>query len=115
MKRQPFWPKGKPQQVLWLRNWANQLEAQGAALGVVAGTITARALDARRTAYVLGEFNTAVRDFGPAVTEFQDNLGYGAEGAALELPEFALPTGAGGTGGGGCGGAQSHFRAVRGH
>ena len=32
-----------------------------------------------------------MREFGPAVTEYQNNLCYGEAGAALALPVFALP------------------------
>ena len=92
MKRQPFWPKIKAQQPLWLRNWANQLEAHGPTVGLAPATITSHALDARNTAYALGEYNTAVREFGPAVSEYQNHLCYGAGGAALALPVFVVPT-----------------------
>ena len=91
MKRQNYWPKSKAQQPLWLRNFANKLEEYGPALAVPAGTVTSAALDARRTAHVLGEYNTAVREYGPAVTSFQTLQCYGTPGAVLALPAFVAP------------------------
>ena len=91
MKRQRFFPKARAAQVLWLRNWALKLEEHGPTLGVAALTVTDRALDARRTAHVLGEYNTTVRELGPAVSAFQQDQCYGPEAGVLALPTLTPP------------------------
>lgn len=66
MRRQTYYPSRIGDQVNWLDNYAVKLPIHGAALGVIAGDITASVNDAKYGNYVLGTWLSAVRNFSPA-------------------------------------------------
>lgn len=92
VKRQRFYPSALAAQPEWHTNYADQLAAQGAALGLAPAAVTASVNDSRHMAHALGDWLTQVREFGPAATAQLEVLRYGTGGTAFDLPVFTPPT-----------------------
>ncbi len=91
MKRQVYFPSRIGDQVNWLDNYSVKLPIHGAALGVIAGDITASVNDAKYANYVLGTWLSAVRNFSPSTTDAVDDVLTGAGSSAVVLPTFSAP------------------------
>lgn len=91
MRRQTYYPSRIGDQVNWLDNYAVKLPIHGAALGVIAGDITASVNDAKYANYVLGTWLSAVRNFSPSTTDAVDDVLAGSGSGAMVLPTFTAP------------------------
>lgn len=96
MKRQPYYPRLIADQPEWHLNYADQLEAQAATLGLDSGDVSKSAMDSRQLGYALGSWLTAVREFGPGCTAELETLRYGTGGDDFVLPSFVAPPPPGG-------------------
>lgn len=98
MRRQAYYPSRISDQVLWLANFRNKLPGYQETLALPEAETTACIASCNFTIYVLGDWLTAVRDFGPAATEAMDLLltGTGPDPVALPVMDPPpLPTGVG--------------------
>jgi hypothetical protein len=91
MRRQTYYPSRIGDQVNWLDNYAVKLPIHGAALGVIAGDITASVNDAKYANYVLGTWLSAVRNFSPSTTDAVDDVLAGSGSGPMVLPTFTAP------------------------
>jgi hypothetical protein len=91
MRRQTYYPSRIGDQVNWLDNYAVKLPIHGAALGVIAGDITASVNDAKYANYVLGTWLSAVRNFSPSTTDAVDDVLAGGGSTPMVLPTFTAP------------------------
>ena len=92
MKRQPYYPRLLSDQPEWHFNYADQLDAQGEALGLVPAEVAASSNDSRQLGYALGVWLTKVREFGPGATGELETLRYGVGPGPFVLPSFTAPT-----------------------
>jgi len=98
MRRQTYFPSRIADQILWLQNFRTKLPGYETPLGLPPAHVDACVASCNFTIYVLGEWLTAVRDFGPAATAAMDLLvsGSGPDPVALPILEPPpLPTGVG--------------------
>ena len=96
MKRQDYFPSRISEQILWLINFMTKLPNYETVLSLPPAHIDACVASCRYLVYVLGEWLTAVRAFGPAATSAMDLLVSGSGPAPVALPVFnppALPSG----------------------
>ncbi len=91
MKRQDYYPSRIAYQIPWLGNFRTKLPTYTATFGLVPATVDATVASARYTIYVLSQWLSAVRAFGPASTEAVDELLGGTGSGAIVLPAFAAP------------------------
>ncbi len=91
MKRQIYYPTRITDQVPWLKNFATKLPGYETALGLPSAHVDACVASCNFAVYVLGDWLTAVRDFGPASTNAMDLLLAGSGPAPVVLPVFTLP------------------------
>ena len=91
MKRNFYYPTRVAEQPPWHINYADQLSALGADLGLVAAEVTASVNDSRHLSYAIGAWLTKVREFGPGSTGQVEVLKFGSGNTAFELPEFVPP------------------------
>ncbi|MCX6898213.1 MAG: hypothetical protein NT105_05885 [Verrucomicrobia bacterium] len=92
MRRQTYYPSRIANQILWLGNFRNKLPGYETVLGLPSAHVDACVASCNYTIYALGEWLTAVRDFGPAATEAVDLLLAGSGPDAVVLPVFTVPT-----------------------
>lgn len=91
VRRQPYYPKLIADQPEWHLNYADQLQAQAATLGLDPDDVSDSAMDSRQLGYALGVWLKAVRDFGPGCTAELDTLRYGTGNGVFTLPTFVAP------------------------
>ena len=91
MKRQDYYPSRIADQIPWLENFRTKLPTYTATLGLLPATVDAAVASARYTIYVLSQWLSAVRAFGPASTEAVDALLGGTGAGAMVLPAFTVP------------------------
>jgi len=91
MKRQKYYPSQQSDEPAWLINFATQLIARGAEVGLTAAVINATVADSLYIAYAVGAWLNAVRGFGPDCTTALDVLKSGAGGSPYALPGFKPP------------------------
>lgn len=92
MKRNYYYPRKVSEQPAWHFNYADQLTALGASLGLVPADVTASVNDSRHLGYAIGAWYNTVKDFGPGCTGQVEVLKFGTGTTAFELPEFMPPT-----------------------
>ena len=96
MKHQRWFPKRIADQLLWLENFRSKVAAYVLLLGLNQARVDAVIANTRFTIYVLGQWLTEARAFGPTATNAVDLLLNGSGTTAVVLPDFtapALPTG----------------------
>ncbi|MEK0451275.1 MAG: hypothetical protein RL088_3543 [Verrucomicrobiota bacterium] len=91
MKRQPYFPRTIDKRPEWFGNFATQLIAANATLGLPADDVTDIVADARFCEYACGVWLAAVREFGPAATASIEELLSGTVGASFTLAVFTAP------------------------
>lgn len=91
MKRYYYYPNKVAEQPAWHFNYADQLTALGAGIGLALPDVTASANDSKHLGYAIGAWLNAVRDFGPAATGQVEVLKYGTGTDAFTLPAFIPP------------------------
>lgn len=91
MKTQRYFPNRISAQVPWLENFRNKLPALETPLSLPPAHVDACVASCNFMIYVLGEWLTAVRAFGPAATSAMDLLLSGTGPDAVVLPVFNLP------------------------
>ncbi len=97
MKRQQFYPKSIPAQVIWLTSFANKLPGLAATLGLTPAQAAAIVADCLWLIYVLQEWEQAAHKFSTGATGAAAEAQFGDGSALMVLPAFespALPAGA---------------------
>lgn len=89
--KQEYFPTQQGEQPEWLDNFANRLEEFGPVIPLVAGVVTSGAADARFLSYCIGDWLTAVRDFGPGCTAAIEMLKSGTGSTPIVMPDFSAP------------------------
>ena len=96
MKRQNYYPSRSTDQIPWLSNFSLKLPGYETGLSLPSAHVDACVASCNFLIYMLGEWLTAVRTFGPAATSAMDLLASGSGPGPVVLPVFtipALPTG----------------------
>ena len=91
MKRQNYYPNRITDQIPWLGNFKLKLPGYETPLGLPSAHVDACVASCNFAIYVLGDWLTAVRDFGPAATSAMDLLLSGSGPDPVALPAFAAP------------------------
>lgn len=92
MTRQDYYPVAIPEQVLWLRHFADTLPQYIGVLALEESRMLDGIADARWLAYVVGPWRTELRRFAPAGTAAIELAQTGADpDVPLELPLYQLP------------------------
>ncbi|MCG3146572.1 MAG: hypothetical protein PCFJNLEI_00003 [Verrucomicrobiae bacterium] len=91
MNSQRYFPNRISAQVPWLENFRNKVPALVMPLSLPPAHVDACVASCNFMIYVLGEWLTAVRAFGPAATAAMDLLVSGTGPDAVVLPVFNLP------------------------
>ena len=97
MKRQNYYPRPIPAQIIWLTNFANKLPGLAATVGLTQAQATAIVADCMWLIYLLQEWEQAAHNFSIAATNAVFEAQFGDGSALMVLPTFdapALPTGA---------------------
>ncbi|MBI5393701.1 MAG: hypothetical protein HZA91_00210 [Verrucomicrobia bacterium] len=92
MRRQTYYPSRIADQIPWLENFRTKLPGYETPLGLPDAQVDACVASCRFSIYVLSQWLSAVRTFGPAATEAVDLLLSGEGPDAVVLPTFAAPT-----------------------
>jgi len=91
MNRQNYYPTRQADEPEWLGNYARRVLEFGPTLGLTSGAIAATVADALFLKYVIGDWLTAVRGFGPGCTQALKNLSSGTASGIFVLPGFTAP------------------------
>ena len=91
MTRQNYYPVAIPNQVRWLRHFANALSKCIGRLNIHEQRLNEGIADARWLAYVVGPFRTELRRFGPAATRSIEQAQTGVGDAPVTLTPYLLP------------------------
>ena len=91
MKRQNYYPSRITDQVPWLENLSLKLPGYAVSLTLPTAHVDACVASCKFLVYVLDNWLTAVRLFGPAATSAMDLLCSGSGPGPVELPEFTVP------------------------
>jgi hypothetical protein len=97
MKRQNYYPRAIPAQIIWLTNFANRIPGLAATLGLTPAQATAIVADCLWLIYVLQEWEQAAHSFSTGATKAANEAQFGDGTQLMVLPTFtapALPTGA---------------------
>lgn len=91
MKPQRYFPSRAGDQTIWLTNFRNKLPQYGTQLGLDPARVAEVIATCGFVGYVLRDWLTAVRVFGPAATSAVDLLLNGDGTATMVLPGFTAP------------------------
>ena len=91
MQRQRWYPSAISDQILWLINFYLKLPNYETRLGLPPAHVDACVASCKFLVYVLGEWLTAVRTFGPACTQCVDLLENGSGPGPIVLTPFTAP------------------------
>jgi hypothetical protein len=91
MQRQPYYPPILAQRPEWHTNFAAKLALYGPALGLTTAQVNNGVADNLYLAHGLGDWISAVREFGPAATGALRVLESGTGGDAFTFTAFTAP------------------------
>ena len=91
MKTQRYYPNRAGDQIPWLTNFQAKLPGYETVLGLPGAHVDACVASCNFAIYVLKDWLTAVREFGPAATSATELLLSGSGPAAVVLPTFTTP------------------------
>jgi len=91
MKKQNYYPTRITDQIPWLLNWILKIASYETKLGLPPAHVDASVASANFLVYVLSQWLTAVRAFGPDATAAMDLLTSGSGPDPVALPVFTAP------------------------